>query len=122
MKRFYLLLPLISVLMCLMLVACAPLSTDSGISGHAVIQSAAPGNASPASKAFTDAVIIIRDPSGKEITRAHVDSQGGFKIYLPAGSFSVEPQNDANTVLPRAEPQAVEVVQGAFTDITLTFK
>jgi hypothetical protein len=124
MKRFYRILPIVSVVfICLLLAACAPLSTDSGISGSIVIQSAAAGNAAPASKPFTDAIIIVRDAAGgKEIARTHAGSQGSFKIYLPAGSYSVEPQNDAGTVLPRADAQIVVVMQGAFTDITVTFK
>lgn len=123
MKRFYLLFPLISmVLIGFILAACAPLSTDSGVSGHVVIQSAASGDATSATKPFTDAVIIIRDRSGKEITRTHADSHGGFKIYLPAGSYNIDPENDAGTVLPRADVQAAEVVQSAFTDITVVFK
>ncbi len=124
MKRTALLgMGIITVLLCLFVVSCSPQSSGSGISGH-VVAAPSPVNGSPAPsvKPFTDAVIVVRDrQGGKEVARQKVDAQGGFKVSLPVGTYFVDPVNGSGTVLPYAPPQTVEVREGVFTDITVTF-
>lgn len=111
------------VLVCFLLASCAPFSTDSGISGHVIAGQAQPvASGTSDAKPFTSAVIIIRDQKGgKELAHQHVDSKGAFKIFLPAGTYYIDPQNDAGTALPYGPPQTVEVQKSAFTDIIIVY-
>ncbi len=57
------------------------------------------------------AVLVVSDPSGREVTRATSDAQGGFSIALPPGRYTLTPQ-PVEGLLGTAPPVEVTIVAG----------
>jgi hypothetical protein len=55
-----------------------------------------------------DAVLVVRDPSGKEVARTTTAKDGTFFIDVPAGGYVVEPQ-PVTGLMGTAQPQSVTV-------------
>ncbi len=76
--------------------ALAAAATVSGIGGRAsagpVCPVVQPGQEGCDPRSIQGAVLIIRDASGKEVARATTDGAGFFRVTVPAGAYTVEPQ------------------------------
>lgn len=57
----------------------------------------------------------------KNVTEFKADAQGKFKIELEPGTYTVDPQTPMDNILPRANPQDVTVVSGAFATVNIQY-
>jgi hypothetical protein len=96
---------------------------NSGIKGVATV-----GPVSPVSrpgevneKPYEDAVIVVMSLDNKEAARANADADGSFIIKLPPGKYEVAPSNTAGSMLPYAAPFQVDVAEGEYTEVTVSY-
>jgi hypothetical protein len=63
--------------------------------------------------------IDVRTGRGAQVTRVRSDAEGRFRVGLRAGSYVLEPE--AGSPFPVAGAQTVEVDEGAYTDVIVSF-
>lgn len=79
-----------------------------------------PADPNCAARAVTNAEVVVRDPSGKEIARALSDAAGAVVVQVPAGAYFVEAPV-VEGLMGQAEAQAFSVVGGSSADIVLAY-
>lgn len=100
--------------------ATIPAPAESGIEGFvtigpscAVIKIDTPCPDSP-----MQATLSVLDAQGSEVAQVQSDVQGYFKVTLPPGAYTLQPQ--ANKIQ-RAPEQAVTVAAGQFISVTVQY-
>jgi len=64
--------------------------------------------------------IIIRDPSGAEVTRGTAGDDGTLTVSLPGGAYYAEP-GAAPGVMGQAQPEAFSVPGGRSVTVTMEY-
>lgn len=105
---------------------CSTQAFPTGINGVAILQ-AGGGNVFPPPPITHDplagAILTVQpNGGGGEITRQVADSHGGFRIELPAGTYTLipEPPPDQRLVL-APEPQTIVVLPNRLTQVVITY-
>jgi len=100
-----------------------PAAGQNGITGQILIS---PNCAGPVTLDNPDcldkpyqASVLVLDSSGSLVTVFESDSQGFFKVTLPPGSYTLQPEN--GNPYPKAAEQTVIVQEGAFTPVTINY-
>jgi hypothetical protein len=117
----------IAGLLCFALAGCTvpiPDNLDSGIVGTVLAGPTCPVvrpdydcNDRPLS-----ATIIVRSAATKiEVTRFSSDANGNFRVPLYPGTYELDPQPGSPGGLPASSPQTVEVKQGVFTEVAISY-
>ncbi len=99
-----------------------PAANSSGIEGQILIGPACPGPvsaANPCPDQPYQATVRVLDAAGRLVTEFESDAQGRFRVPLPPGAYTLEPQSPG--ALPHAGPQSVTVAAGQYTTLTLTY-
>jgi hypothetical protein len=65
------------------------------------------------------ATITVLDANGLQVAQFQTDAEGRFQIGLAAGEYTLRPESA--TPLPYAAEQVVTVVEGQFTQVTITY-
>jgi hypothetical protein len=65
------------------------------------------------------AVLALLDANGRRVVEFETDASGYFRVELPPGSYVLEPQPGPG--IASASPQAVTVVEGAFTSVLVPY-
>lgn len=65
------------------------------------------------------ATISVLDASGRQVARAQSDAQGGFRLDLPAGDYTLRPEPGPG--IEHAGEQQVRVSAGAYTQVTISY-
>jgi len=114
-------LMLSSVIMAtLVIAACTPTPSDSGISGLVTI-----GPVSPVQQQGESGVapytarIIVRRAGGGTVAEVSSGADGRFSVDLVPGRYVLEPQSTG--ALPFAGPQEVTVEPHRFTEVTVHY-
>jgi hypothetical protein len=116
----------------LIVIACGPAETGatstplapSGIRGTVLLGPTCPG---PADSEATQepcvtpyaAQLAILDADGKVVARVTSGADGTFAVDLPAGDYTVAPQN--GDPVPSAPSQPVTVEPGKYTEIQINY-
>jgi hypothetical protein len=89
----------------------------TGIEGRVTVGPTCPVErvGTPCPPAPLSAVIIVRDSTGAKVARVASGKDGLFRVDLPPGTYTLDPQSPGPAGLPRGEPQTVEVRRGAYT-------
>lgn len=66
-------------------------------------------------------VIHVSGTNPNKVIAFQADAQGKFKVELEPGKYTVDPQTPMDNILPRANPQDVTVVSGAFTVVNIQY-
>lgn len=113
-------LKLLFTLFALLLTACAPTPTDSGIEGHITIGPTCPvmqiGNPCP-DRPYQATLTVLTSISKHKVTQFRTDSNGYFRVALSPGEYTLHPESP--NVMPHAAdvPFAVEAHQFTRVDI-----
>ena len=108
------------VAVALVLPACAPEPSDSGIRGLVTIGPTAPVQRQGESGvAPYSARIVIKRATGATVAEVTSGVDGRFSLNLAPGTYALEPQSAA--VLPFARPQQVTVEPHRFTDVSVQY-
>lgn len=77
-----------------------------------------PGDPTCAARMVAGAVLVIRGSGGAEVARVTTDGSGLFRIALPAGDYTLEPQ-PVEGLMGTAPPMPFSVAEGppAFLDV-----
>lgn len=108
-------------------VACGPWADEpeaSGVTGVAVVDVGCPtlptGQTCP-TRPLTARLDLhpvgSAGPSVSEVTGA----DGHFTVHLPPGTYELVPTHTGGGPLPSAEPMTVTVLEGEYTEVTVTF-
>ena len=105
----------------LILVACRPSPPTSGLEGQVLI-----GPMCPVVQAGTPcpdqpyaATIAVHDDQGQEVAEFASDAQGGFKVNLAPGTYTLVPQSpDGFTMAPE---QDATVSANSYTIVTINY-
>lgn len=96
----------------------------SGISGLTVVDIGCP-TLTTASSCPTQPIgarlQFTRQDSGVAVVELQTADDGTFTVELPPGRYQILPSNLDGAPLPSAEPLAVDVVDGQFTQLTIQF-
>lgn len=104
----------------LILAACTPTPSDSGIKGLVTIGPVSPVQRQGESgEAPYAARIVIRRANGGTVAEIGSGADGRFSVNLAPGRYVLEPQSPG--VLPFAGPQEVTVEPHRFTEVTVQF-
>lgn len=106
-------------LLLVILAACSTRPADrptGSLSGRATAGPVCPVEQVPpdpacAPRPVAGAIIVVRDPQGREVARATTDADGRYRLTLPAGEYVVEPQAIAAYPGP-AESKPVTIAPG----------
>jgi hypothetical protein len=117
----------LSLLVILVLIACAPKTNDpfepliSGVKGQALIGPACPviRADSPCPDNPYQTTLIILTLDGHEVTRFDTDAEGKFAVYLPPGDYVLHSENPLR--LPVAADVPFTVITDQFTNVIITF-
>ncbi|MHB8491118.1 MAG: hypothetical protein ACYDA6_02740 [Solirubrobacteraceae bacterium] len=121
---------LVALAMFVALVACGSAlgrAPDSGIVGRIVAGPTCPVERVPpvpgcAPRALVATLRIRRVGSRAKTTRVRSQSDGRFRVSLPPGTYTVQALPQAGSPLPRPpSPRSVQVRQGHFTAVTITY-
>ena len=63
--------------------------------------------------------IVVRGEGGDVVTRIRSDEDGRFRVGLRPGSYVLDPES--GNPFPIAGPQEVEVVEGVYTEVVVSF-
>jgi hypothetical protein len=104
----------------LVLAACTPAPSDSGIKGLVTIGPVSPVQQQGESGvALYAARIIVRRASGGKVAEIESGADGRFSVNLVPGRYVLEPQSTG--ALPFAGPQEVTVEPHRFTEVTVQY-
>jgi hypothetical protein len=67
------------------------------------------------------ATVVVRDGTGAEVTRFHSGGDGGFKVDLRPGSYTLVGLNIGSSSLPRPIPTSVTVSEGSYTSVNVQY-
>lgn len=99
--------------------------TASGIEGQAFIGPVCPvvsaENQTQCADQPYQAVIAVMDQQNTVVTQFQTDATGHFKVELPPGTYTLNPQSEQNAPFPRAGVKQVTVKEGEFTQIEINF-
>jgi hypothetical protein len=113
------------VLACVMCITgCTGLPENSGVSGVTVVDQGCPviyGSTPCPTQPLRAQIVVVRPPSATVVAQVVSDSDGRFRIPLPPGHYTVNPQNLNSAPLPVARPQQVDVHAGSYTEVTVHF-
>jgi hypothetical protein len=98
----------------------APLITESGIEGFVTIGPNCPVMRvdTPCPDAPLQATLSVLNAKGAAVAEVQSDMQGYFKVTLPPGAYTLQPQ--ANKIQHAAEQQ-VTVTAGQFISVTVQY-
>ena len=100
-----------------------PPPADSGIEGTVTIGPMCPvvqeGTECP-DQPF-EATITVLDEGGDEVTEVTSGEDGRFRVALPPGRYTLVPQSPNAGAPPQAGEQAVEVRDGAYTQVAVQY-
>jgi len=65
--------------------------------------------------------ITVQDAGGNVVAMISTDVQGVFRIDLPAGTYTLIPQNPTDSPFPVAGPQQVSVQDGLYTTVVVSY-
>jgi hypothetical protein len=68
-----------------------------------------------------EATIVVEDESGDEVTTARSGEDGRFRVSLAPGTYTLVPQSPDAGGPPFAEEQRVEVLEGAYTHVSVSY-
>lgn len=98
-------------------------SGQSGIQGQVLIGPTCGGPIRVGATECADkpyqATLTILDANGLQVTQIQTDAEGRFQISLPPGTYTLRPESD--TPLPYAPEQVITVLEGHFTQVTITY-
>ncbi len=99
---------------------------QSGITGTILLGPTCPVMRNPPDPACADrpykATIIVKSEDGlREITRFTSGEDGTFRVELAPGTYLLDPQSPAGSMLPRGEQQTVVVEAGQLTDVQISY-
>jgi hypothetical protein len=104
--------------------ALAGAATTSGIGGRAssgpVCPVVKPGEQGCDPRSVQGAVLVIRDASGKEVAKTATDGSGLFRLAVPAGSYTVEPQ-PVEGLMGTAPAVSVTVTAGRLANVVIDY-
>lgn len=98
----------------------APAPAESGLEGLVTIGPGCPVQQldTPCPDAPFQATLAVLDASGAAIAQVQSDEQGYFKIALPPGTYTLQPQGNK---IQHAPEQAVTVTAGQFISVTVLY-
>jgi hypothetical protein len=67
------------------------------------------------------ATVTVLDQRGQAVARVETDPAGQFRVPLAPGAYVVQPEAPGTTAYPVAKEQAVTVVAGQFTRVTIRY-
>lgn len=79
-----------------------------------------PGDPACRPRPVAGATVIVMDREGATVARVVTDPEGLVTVALPAGDYVIQPQ-PVEGLMGTAEQQAVTVVDGALTPVTLAY-
>lgn len=97
----------------------------TGLAIHAVAGPTCPVVTDPpdpacAPKAVPGAIVVIRDPSGAEVTQVTLDETGSALVEMPAGGYVVEGR-PVDGLMGTPEAQSATVIDGVATQVELVY-
>ena len=102
-----------------------PTGAASGIEGQALVGPVCPvvstENQTKCADQPYQAVVIVMDKQNKVVTQFQTDETGHFKVELPPGTYTLNPQSSQNAAFPRAGIQQVTIQEGEFTQVVINF-
>ena len=103
--------------------AAATLSSRSGIRGTVTIGPTCPGPERPGEECTRPyvATLIVTRRDGTEVGRVTSGEDGRFSIELPPGEYTIVPQKDSQSLLPRAASIDVSVPANEFAEVDISF-
>ncbi len=98
----------------------APITAESGIEGLVTIgpSCAVIKMDTPCPDMPMQATLVVLDAQGVAVAEAQSDAQGYFKVTLPPGAYTLQPQGNK---IQRAAEQAVTVTAGQFISVTVQY-
>jgi hypothetical protein len=102
-----------------------PITTTSGISGIVLLGPTCPVMRNPpdpqcADKPYSGTFVVTTSDGSRIITQFNSDSQGKFKVNVPAGEYEIRSAS-TTTFYPRCSSNGiVSVKAGTFTDTTVS--
>jgi len=66
------------------------------------------------------AVLLVRDGGSKEVARVTADASGLFRLSLPAGDYTLEPQ-PVEGLMGTAQPMPFTVADGTVTWLDVAY-
>ena len=122
MNKKILLAPLILLTLACGLFA-APVPTDSGITGKALVGPMCPvvreGEECPDQP--YEATITVNDLQGRKIVQFQTDEQGNFNVPLAPGEYILHPEPPEGMPLPFADEQRFSVIPGEYTRLIVLY-
>lgn len=98
---------------------------ESGIEGQAVISPARPGplrQGQSGSAPYQTTLVVVNTGDGREVTRFETGVDGRFRVSLPPGEYTIGPPPSTQPRrFMRGEEHTVKVLQGQFTNVTISF-
>ncbi|MFH2103809.1 MAG: carboxypeptidase-like regulatory domain-containing protein [Chloroflexota bacterium] len=112
------------VLLALFLVACGPSPADIGTSGieGQVVLGECQGNQIGMECFETQpyqAIIVVLDQTGQEVTSFETDEDGAFRVALDPGTYILHPTSPGP--FPVALDRIVTIVEGGFVEINILY-
>jgi hypothetical protein len=99
-------------------------ATESGVGGQVTAGPTCPverpNDPKCAPRPVAGAVLAVKDAGGSEISRFTTDGSGLFRIALPPGAYTVEPQPVAG-LMGTPAPQPVTVAPGRLTGVDIAY-
>lgn len=68
-----------------------------------------------------EATVVIEDESGDEVATAQSGEDGRFRVSLAPGTYTLAPQSPNEGAPPFASEQQVEVREGAYTQVSVSY-
>jgi hypothetical protein len=96
---------------------------DSGVRGLVTIGPMCPvvQEDTPCPDEPYEATIVVEDGSGDEVATAQSGADGRFELALAPGSYTLVPQSPDAGTPPFADEQQVDVREGAYTEVTISY-
>jgi hypothetical protein len=67
------------------------------------------------------ATVVVRDSTGREVTRVNSAADGHFTVDLAPGTYALLGQGSGSFGLPRPIPTSATVVAGSYTAVNVQF-
>jgi hypothetical protein len=113
-----------SVLPADQLAALAASATVAGVGGSVTAGPTCPverpGDPSCVPRPVAGAVLVVRSAAGAEVARFTTDASGLYRIALPPGDYSIEPQ-PVTGLMGTARPATFTVAAGALTSLAIAY-
>ncbi len=112
------------ILLLLLVVSCSPrMPADTGIEGQVFIGPTCPVVQidNPCPDKTYQATLTILNSADRKVTRFTTDAEGRFRVALAPGNYILHPETPDGQPLPFAAEQPFSVVEGQFTQLSVTF-